>query len=173
MPPARDIRKLWNVEEIAALQVRGLELFAAAGWDPTLPWNAGFEEARKLLEHARTRCPGLVALHDVSDWSEDQLRDLYEDRIKHTASALHPAGMRWNYKFRTVLGTNSRRGCYTGAEVPVLIVTFTDPPVPLVAPHASWRNGRQRTMLEVLRLLAADQWLGNSLVLASQPRHDL
>ncbi len=157
MPPARDHRKLWNVEEIGALQVRRLELFATAGWDPTFPWNASFEEARSLLEGASGRRHGFVALHDVSDWSEDQRRDLYEERIKHTASPLHPTGRRWNYKLRTVLGTNSRRGCYTGAVVPVLIVKFADPPVPLVAPHAKWKNGGQRTMLEVLRLLAPDQ----------------
>lgn len=157
MSTAQDNRKLWNVDGIGSLQVKRLDLFASRVWDSTLPCNAGFEEARSLLGDASGSHPESVALHDASNWSEDQRRTFYKDRLKDTASLLHPSGMRWDYRLRTVLGTNSRRGCYTGGDVSVLVVEFVSPPVPLAAPHAKWKYEGQRTMLDVLRLLAPDQ----------------
>ena len=148
----------WDPESIAALEVASCDLYFSPRYLDALPWNAGIEEARDLVMEAARRVPTAAAVHDASDWTVEDRRRFYDDVLRDTASGTHSSGQRWRYGFRTVLGTNNYPGIYAGLDVPVLLVRFTEPQVPLVAPHAKWgRREGQRSVIEVLRSLAPSE----------------
>ena len=141
--------------EVGTRHVSRIELRYA--WDVCVPGfepdNAGFDEARVLLSDAEKAHPEIVHVYDTV--SKPEGLAVYEQVVK--PSAAPGATSRWDYSVNP-FGSNQSPGCWTGREVPLLLVYFENLAVPLAAPYREPRSvhgprGDIRTILDVLRML--------------------
>lgn len=150
---------LRRAESLAGLRVVHLDLWWSPQHIQTWPCNEGYEDAHTLLAAATERYPAEVSVH-VADRSSYEAVQLYEESVKPTASSMTQGS--WNYRVSSIFGTNQYPGCWTGREVPLLLIHFADVTVPYVAPHEGRRarNGPRerpiRTILNVLGMLHRD-----------------
>jgi hypothetical protein len=91
-----------------------------------------------------------------ADITSDEAVQLYNERVKPNASPTTQGS--WNYRVSGIFGSNQYHGCWTGREVPLLVVSFVEVAPSLVAPYEERRQGgtsdrRLHTILDVLGAL--------------------
>jgi hypothetical protein len=115
-------------------------------------WNAGFEQARDLMTLASDRHPETVNVYDAV--TQDQGRELYEQSVKPSASPGQSSW--WGYRISGVFGSKQYPGCWTGREVPLLLVHFDGVTLPYAAPNEGKRargGSRERSVRTILNVL--------------------
>lgn len=143
-----------GTRQVARIELRYARDISVPAFEP---YNAGFDEALILVSDAEKTHPEIVKVYDTVSQSEGQA--VYEQVVK--PSAVSGATSKWDYSV-SVFGTNKFPGCWTGREVPLLLVYFEDLAVPLAAPYREPRaahgpRGDVRTILDVLRMLGPDE----------------